>query len=88
MLKIVDLYADWCMPCKAQKPILEELELMYENEDVVIDRINVDGNSAQTEYYEIKSIPTLIFIKDGVQVEKLIGLQSKDQLIKLIEQYK
>jgi thioredoxin 1 len=87
MLKIIDLYADWCMPCRAQKPILEEIESLYANE-VTISRINVDGDEEITTYYNVRSIPTMIFEKDGTILEKIVGLQSKEAIEAKIEQYK
>lgn len=88
MLKLIDLYADWCMPCRAQKPILEEVEKLY-NGQIEVHRIDVDGDDGElANYYGVRNIPTMIFEKDGSVLDKLVGLQSKEQLLEKIEQYK
>ncbi|MBI2464438.1 thioredoxin [Candidatus Peregrinibacteria bacterium] len=76
---LVDFYADWCGPCRALTPIIEELEKEYEGK-IKIGKLDVDEEGKIATEYEVMSIPTLIFFKDGQVVEKLTGLQSKDVL--------
>lgn len=87
MLKIVDLYADWCMPCRAQKPILEEVEKLYSSDVLEIERIDVDKSQQHAEFFEVKSIPTMIFMKDDIIVDRVVGLVPKDQLIEKINSF-
>lgn len=76
---LVDFYADWCGPCRALSPIIEELEKEYEGK-IKIGKLDVDEDGKIASEYEVMSIPTLIFFKEGKVVEKLTGLQSKDVL--------
>lgn len=81
MIKILDLYAPWCAPCKVMSPILDELskELGFE-----LEKVNIDDNEEIAEYYSCRSIPMLIFFKDGEQVFKTTGSKTKQQLIDVI----
>ena len=81
-LIIVDFYATWCMPCQMLTPILVEID--KENEDVEIFKVNVDENQETAIRYDIVSVPTLIFFKDGKEVERQIGLVEKEKLEKII----
>ncbi|HHX56215.1 MAG TPA: thioredoxin [Clostridiales bacterium] len=84
---LVDFYADWCGPCKIIAPIIEELAAEYEGK-VKIGKINVDEEQNSSKKYKVMSIPTLIFFKDGEQVDKLVGVLSKDQLVEKLESFK
>ncbi|MBR4110698.1 MAG: thioredoxin [Clostridia bacterium] len=81
-LVIVDFYATWCMPCQMLTPILVEID--KENEDVEIFKVNVDENQETAIRYDIVSVPTLIFFKDGKEVERQVGLVEKEKLEKII----
>lgn len=81
-LVLVDLYADWCGPCKMIGEILETVE------DVNILKVNTDEHTELALNFGIMSIPTLILFKDGNQVDKLIGLQSKTDILEFIEKNK
>lgn len=83
-LKIIDLMANWCQPCKTLSPILEEVSKELA---VQIDKVNIDENDEVAEFYNVRSIPTLIFIKDGVEIGRHIGMIQKDKLIEKIRQY-
>lgn len=75
---IVDFYAPWCGPCKALAPTLEEYE--EENQDVKTYKINIDENESLVIKYQIELVPTLIFLQDGIELEKISGIISKDQI--------
>lgn len=80
---LIDFNADWCGPCQAQKPALEELEAESDG-NYKIASINIDDEPDLAEKYEITSIPCLVLIKNGEEVDRKIGLQSKSRLKKLL----
>lgn len=76
---LVDFYADWCGPCKMLSPSVEAMEPLFEGK-IKIGKLNVDDNSDIAEQYNVMSIPTLIFFKNGEPVETSVGLISKAAL--------
>lgn len=76
---LVDFYADWCGPCKMLAPIVEALAAEYEGK-VKIGKLNVDKAPDTAQKYGIMSIPTLLFIKNGEVVNKIVGLVSRSEL--------
>ena len=79
---LVDFYADWCGPCKILSPIVAEIA--QEKSDIKVVKINVDGAPNVAIKYQIMSIPTLIVIKDGNEVNRSVGLINKSQILDLI----
>lgn len=87
-LMLVDFWAEWCGPCQALKPIIEELEKDYEKNDKVgIAQCNIDECPEVAEKYEIQSIPTIILFQKGKEKERINGLQGKESIAELIEKY-
>ena len=82
---LVDFWAEWCGPCKMIGPVLEELALEM-GEKIKIVKVDVDSNSQTAINYAIRSIPTLIIIKDSSVVAQHIGAASKAQLETFINQ--
>ena len=82
---LVDFWAEWCGPCKMIGPILEEIEIEMD-EKIKIVKVDVDKNSKTAMKYAIRSIPTLIIIKDSSIVAQHIGAASKAQLENFINQ--
>ena len=78
---LVDFYADWCGPCKAIHPVLEELSNELDGK-AVIAKVNVDEEPALAATFKIRSIPTMILFKDGEPVDIVVGLQPKPELWK------
>lgn len=77
-ITLVDFWAPWCGPCRMLGPIIEELAT--DNADIAIGKMNVDENSETPSTLGIRGIPTMLFYKDGVIVEKIVGVKSKAEL--------
>lgn len=80
---LVDLFADWCMPCQMIAPIIEEIS--NEKADVKFFKINVDETPDVAIKYGVSSIPTLLIFKNGELVNKAVGAYPKEKIIKLLE---
>ena len=80
---LLDFYADWCGPCQRLDPILEEIAA--ERPDIIIGKIDVDEETALANTYGIESMPTLIVMKNGNIVKKVIGYRPKAELITLLD---
>lgn len=76
---IADFYADWCPPCKALAPILEDLS--KEVNDVTFIKVNVDHSEELKDKFKISSIPTLIYFKDNQESTKTFGFIPKPTLL-------
>ncbi|MFR1566366.1 MAG: thioredoxin [Christensenellales bacterium] len=76
---LVDFWAPWCGPCRAQGPILEELASETAGKLKIV-KVNVDEEPALASAYGVASIPTLLFFKNGRPVNKAVGLHSADDL--------
>jgi thioredoxin 1 len=83
---VVDFTAPWCGPCKMLGPILEELVPVFEGK-AKIGKVNVDNSPQTASKYGIISIPTILFVKNGVVVDQHVGLLGKESLKKKIEQF-
>lgn len=77
---LVDFWAEWCAPCRATAPVLENLAGDKAGKLKIV-KINVDRNPATAGHYNIRSIPTLILFRNGSAVETLVGAMSKDALL-------
>ena len=82
---IVDFWAEWCMPCKAMAPVIDELAKEYEGK-VKVAKINIDENSQTATDMTVMNIPTIVFFKNGEQTGRLTGAVSKNDLIKKISE--
>ncbi|MFH0818458.1 MAG: thioredoxin [Patescibacteria group bacterium] len=82
---LVDFWAAWCGPCQMLKPIIDELAKDNKAKAIKIGKLDVDANSEMAQKYQVMSIPTIIFFKDGKPVNQLMGVQSKDSLQKEID---
>lgn len=81
---VVDFWAEWCGPCRLIGPIIEDLSNEY-NGKVKIGKVNVDHNPQISMNYGVRSIPTILFIKDGEVVDKHVGTATKSALASKID---
>ena len=81
---LIDFWAEWCGPCRAIGPIIEDLSKEY-NGKVNVGKVNVDYNPQISMNYGITSIPAILFFKNGQLVDKLVGAQPKGNFVKKIE---
>jgi len=81
---VVDFWAEWCGPCRAITPIIEELATEYEGK-AIIGKCDVDSNNAIAMKFGIRNIPTILFFKGGTMTEKHVGVASKSQLAAKID---
>jgi thioredoxin len=80
---LVDFWAPWCGPCRAIAPVIEDLAATYAGK-IDFKKCNVDNNPATPGKYGIKSIPTLIFFKNGNVEEQIVGIVAKSKLEEII----
>ena len=76
---LIDLWAEWCGPCKMMNPIIEQLSTEYEGK-AVIGKLNVDDNPNVPTEYNVRGIPTFLLFKNGELVEKIVGATTKQAL--------
>lgn len=81
---LVDFWAVWCGPCKMIGPVISEIAEEYAGK-IKVGKLNVDEQMALAMQYQVASIPTMILFKDGQEVKRTIGVQPKEQLVKLFE---
>lgn len=84
MVTILDFYADWCGPCKMMDPVLHELETEFADK-AVFEKIDVDAQTDRASQFGVMSIPTYVVMKDGKEVDRMIGYMPKEQFKKKLE---
>lgn len=77
---VIDFWAEWCGPCKAISPMIEDLAYKYEGQ-INIGKCDVEENNDLTLRFKIRNVPTLLFIKDSKVVDQQIGAVSRDTII-------
>ncbi|MEL6988277.1 MAG: thioredoxin [Bacteroidota bacterium] len=83
---LLDFYADWCGPCKILGPIIDELAEEYDGRALVA-KVNTEMNPNLSQYFKIKSIPTLMMIHKGKLTERFQGLIPKPNLEEILDEY-
>lgn len=82
-LAVVDFWAAWCAPCRAVGPVIESIADDYAGK-VKVGKVDVDSNRRITERFNVRSIPSILYFKDGALVETVVGVRSKRDLEELI----
>ena len=82
---LVDFWAEWCGPCKMLTPTIEELANDF-SDTAVIAKVNVDESPSIAQKYSIRSIPSILFFKNGSVEQQLIGVVTKVEMAKIIEE--
>lgn len=85
-LVMIDFWAEWCGPCRMVAPIVAELAGEYEGK-AVIGKCDVDENADISAKFSIRNIPTLLFVKHGEVVDKLVGAVPKSKIVEKLEAY-
>ena len=81
---LVDMWAEWCGPCKMMEPVLEEIAEAYKDKLKVV-KLNIDQNQDTPLKFGVMNIPTLILFRDGKEIDRVIGAFPKKQLLNKIE---
>ncbi len=74
---LIDFWATWCGPCKRLGPIIEELAAEYDGK-AIIGKCDIEENDELTEQFGIMNVPTVVFLKDGKEVDRVVGLAMKN----------
>jgi len=80
---LIDFWAEWCGPCRAVSPLVEEIG--EENDNIKVGKINVDEQPELSSYFNIMSIPTLVVFKDGKPVQAAVGSRPKAEILALLD---
>jgi thioredoxin 1 len=81
-ITVLDFWAPWCGPCRMVGPIIDELAT--NNEDIQVGKVNIGSNKESAARYGIRSIPTIIFFKDGIKVEQVSGAVPLNKLQEIV----
>ena len=84
---LVDVYAEWCAPCKSMAPVLKQLKEM-QGDNIRIVKIDIDKNPQIACHYVVQSVPTLLIFKNGKQLWRQSGVMGAVELNKVIEQFR
>ena len=83
-LMMVDFWADWCGPCKMLGPVIEDLAAKYDGK-ALVGKVNVDDEPQLAQRYGVMSIPTVIFFKDGKEIDRKVGVMPPEAFVQVLE---
>ena len=84
-LIVVDFYAPWCGPCRMLGPVLEEVE---QSENVKVVKVNTDQSPSLAAEYNVSALPTVVFLSEGQEVDRFVGLKDKEDIQKQLNELK
>lgn len=85
-LFLVDFWNESCIPCRRMAPMLDELAMKFQDRLKFV-KLNVDNNPKTVERFQIRGVPTFLFVKNGVVLERFSGVITRSEFIKLIEKH-
>ena len=85
-LVLIDFWAAWCGPCRALAPTVEDLAGQYAGK-ILVGKLNVDENPSTAERFQVCSIPTLVMIKNGKEVDRVVGCVPKDHIETMLKKH-
>lgn len=77
---VIDFWAEWCGPCRRISPLIDELSTEFSGQNIVIGKCDVDANDEVAIEYKVRNIPTIVFIKNGALVDKMVGASTKEAI--------
>lgn len=86
-LAVVDFWATWCGPCRIVGPIVDQLAAEYSDRGVTVGKLDVDSNPGTASRFGIRSIPSILFFKDGKHVDTVVGAVPKEHLQKKFDEH-
>ena len=84
-LMMVDFWAAWCGPCQRLGPVIEQIAEEYEDQDVIIGKVDVDQEPELARRFGVMNIPTVIFLKDGEELERKVGAMPMDEYTQFLD---
>lgn len=84
---LVDFFATWCMPCKMLGPVLEQVADTVKDEFQIV-KVDIDENMDLARKYGVMSVPTMIVIKEGKEVDRMVGFRQPNQIIETLNKHK
>ena len=81
---VVDFWASWCGPCRMLSPLVEQLAKDYAGR-VTFGKVNVDDHTKAAAKFRVMNIPTLVFLKDGQEVDRVVGVVPREDLVKRVD---
>lgn len=86
-LMLVDFWAEWCGPCRMLGPVIEQLADEYEDQDVIIGKVNVDDEPELARRYGVMSIPTVLLFKDGKELDRKVGVMPMEAYTETLDEH-
>lgn len=83
-LSVIDFWADWCGPCKMLSPVIESLAATYDGK-VTVGKVNVDDEPELAQRFGVMSIPTVVFLKNGAEFDRKVGVMPAEAFTSVIE---